>query len=252
VLLLASPGWAQETDTVFPEVLSSALLHSRAVLPSVVFVSVERETAGEGSIQIPDLFGQFFDFDMPTRETPVPPGFQSGSGFVLDDEGYILTNHHVVAEATRVQVRTFDGRTFKAEVGGVDPVTDVALLHVADHDGALVPALIGESDDVSIGDWVLAFGNPLGSGFTVTAGKVLAKSRPMRGWESAVEAFIRVDAAITPGNSGGPLVDLSGRVVGINTATARSTSFVGFGFAVPIRLALEVVDDLLEYGYVRR
>jgi S1-C subfamily serine protease len=171
---------------------------------------------------------------------------------VLDDEGYIITNHHVVAGATRVEVRTFNEKKFQAEVVGVDPVTDIALLHVADHDGALFPAPIGECEDLAIGDKVLALGNPLELGFTITMGTVLTKGGQLTGWESTVKAFIRTDAAINPGNSGGPLLDLSGRVVGINTAIARSNHFVSFGFAVPMSLALEVIDDLLEYGYVRR
>ncbi len=272
VLLLASPGIAdsqegvvqqqkrlsddsgraQEIDSVLAKVLWSAVRASKAVVPSVVFVSVERDAAGETPTQIQDLFGYFFDYDTPTPETQAPPGFGSGSGFVLDDEGHIITNYHVVAEATLVEVRAFNGKKFQAEVVGVDPVTDIALLHVADHDGALFPAPIGESEDLAIGDKVLALGNPLGLGFTITLGTVLTKGGQLTGWESTVEAFIRTNAAINPGNSGGPLLDLSGRVVGINTAIARSNHFVSFGFAVPMSLALEVIDDLLEYGYVRR
>jgi S1-C subfamily serine protease len=201
---------------------------------------------------MPDLFGHFFDFDTPTPETPLPPGFGSGSGFVLDDEGHILTNHHVVAGARRIEVHNFARQKFEAEVVGVDPVTDIALLHVADHDGALFPAPIGESEDLLIGDGVLALGQPLGLKFTITAGFVRARGRQLTGEESTVESFIRTDAAIDAGNSGGPLVDRFGRVVGINTATAGSTRFLGYGFAVPMRLALDIVDDLLEYGYARR
>jgi serine protease Do len=243
----------QQTDTSFAALLSSAFRGAaESVLPSVVFVSVEREIAGEMPAQIPDLFRRFFDFDAPAPETPVPPQIGSGSGFVFDDEGHIITNHHVVAEATRVDVRTFDGQEFEAEVVGSDPVTDIALLRVGAHGGELSRAPIGDSQSLLIGDWVIALGNPLGLDFTVTAGIVSARGRRLTGRQSAVESFIQTDAAINPGNSGGPLVDLSGRVVGINTAIAGSDRFVGYGFAVPMRLALEVVDDLLEYGYARR
>lgn len=238
-------------DRDFARSLSSAFRDAAEnTLPATVFVSVERESGTVAAAPVPDLFRRFFEMPAPNRE--LPPQVGSGSGFVIDDDGHILTNHHVVTDAVRVEVRTQDGREFAAEVVGSDPATDVALLRVAHHGGSLVAAPLGSSDDVLVGDWVLALGNPLGLEFTVTSGIVSAKGRQLTGRSLAVESFIQTDAAINPGNSGGPLIDLTGQVVGINTAIFGSNRFVGYGFAVPIELALDVVDDLLEYGYARR
>ncbi|WP_423927542.1 S1C family serine protease [Candidatus Palauibacter sp.] len=212
---------------------------------------------------------------------PFPPGFEpepedeegeerprtrtelwSGSGFIVSDDGYVVTNNHVVADADQVDVQLQDGRRFDAvEVVGRDPQTDVALLKVEADDLTVLP--IGSSDATAVGEWVLAIGSP---GFrqartplltTVTAGIVSAKGRnidilrvqnPL-----AIEDFIQTDAVINRGNSGGPLVNVAGEVIGINTAIVSSTgSYEGYGFAVPIELAREVVDDLIEFGEVRR
>jgi serine protease Do len=182
----------------------------------------------------------------------------SGSGFVFDTRGYILTNHHVVQNALTVQVALLDGREFTADVVGTDPNTDIAVIRV-DAGNETLPAIgLGDSEDLRVGDWVIALGNPLGLTFTATAGIVSAKGRSIgilaqSNPSTALESFIQTDAAINPGNSGGPLVDLNGRVVGINTAIESQTGFLtGAGFAIPIALARKVANDLIQHGVVHR
>ena len=237
-----SADYARSLSAAFRSASSSAL-------PSVVYVSVERE-ATVASSPGPELFRRFFG--SPAPDQPLPPQVGSGSGFVIDDDGYLITNHHVIEGATRVEVRTRDGREYEAEVVGSDPSTDIALLHVDAEPDVLPPLRIGDSDGLLVGDWVLALGNPLGLEFTVTSGIVSATGRQLTTRALAVESYIQTDAAINPGNSGGPLIDLSGRVVGVNTAIFGGQRFVGYGFAVPIGLALDVVDDLREFGHARR
>ncbi|MBR9989484.1 MAG: trypsin-like peptidase domain-containing protein [Gemmatimonadetes bacterium] len=183
----------------------------------------------------------------------------TGSGFVFDERGYILTNHHVVQNALSVNVAMLDGREYTAEVVGSDPNTDVAVIRIDPGDHVLPLIEIGESDRLRVGDWVIALGNPLGLTFTATAGIVSAKARSIGilaesgAGNTALESFIQTDAAINPGNSGGPLVDLNGRVIGINTAIESPTGyFTGAGFAIPIALAKKVADDIVEFGTVHR
>src|SRR5690606_10585608 len=177
--------------------------------------------------------------------------------FIISEDGYVLTNNHVVDNASRVTVTMTDRRQFDATVVGRDPNTDVAVLKI---DATNLPVVrIGNSDEIQVGDWVLALGYPLSLGETVTAGIVSAKGKNIgimgRNEEAAapLEHFIQTDAAINPGNSGGPLVNLRGEAVGINSAIASPTgTYSGYGFAVPIRLAKRVADDLIEYGVVHR
>jgi serine protease Do len=187
---------------------------------------------------------------------PIRGAVATGTGFIIEDSGLILTNNHVVQGAHSVEVRLQDGRRYSAEVVGVDANTDVALLRLRDTRGAEFPvAELGESRDIEVGEWVIALGNPLGLDFTVTAGIVSALGRSLGSSPSAVQSFIQTDAAINPGNSGGPLVDLRGRVIGINTAIQTDGSaprWLGYGMAIPIDLALRVTDDLLNFGHVRR
>jgi serine protease Do len=200
--------------------------------------------------------------DMPTQLLPFHPELQqqrtqgSGSGFIIDDAGYILTNHHVVRNALHVNVVLLDGREYTAEVIGADPNTDVAVIRVEPARNERLPVIsFGDSDELRVGDWVLALGNPMGLTFTATAGIVSAKGRSIQilEGEAPLEAFIQTDAAINPGNSGGPLVDLNGRAVGINTAIESPTGFfAGAGFAIPITLARKVARDLMEHGAVHR
>ncbi len=222
------------------------------VRPSVVYVTVQK-TEQSPNVQIPPEFRDFFHFQGP-RGPRVVEG--SGSGFIVSQDGYILTNNHVVAGADKVKVTLLDARQFDARVVGRDPRTDVAVIKIAaDH---LTPLAFGNSDDARIGDWVLAIGNPLNLQFTVTAGIVSAKARGLQGLGDdtdryQIQDFIQTDAAINPGNSGGPLVNLQGEVIGINAAIASQTGFyAGYGFAVPINLARKVMDDLIATGRVQR
>jgi serine protease Do len=181
----------------------------------------------------------------------------AGSGFVFTEQGHIITNNHVVENAVGVQVRFVDGRVYdNATIVGRDPNTDIAVIKVEPLSGErFEPLAIGDSDRLQVGDWVLALGNPLQLGFTVTAGIVSAKARNLGIIQSNIglEAFIQTDAAINRGNSGGPLVDLLGRVVGVNTAIVSPTGmYAGNGFAIPSALAEKAARDIIEYGVVRR
>ena len=172
----------------------------------------------------------------------------TGSGFVFDDKGHILTNAHVVNKAKKILVTFHDGETAKAKVVGADPDIDVAVIQV---ERTNYPAMkLGESKDLKVGEWVMAIGSPFGLSHTVTAGIVSATERNQVGI-NAYESFIQTDAAINPGNSGGPLVDLDGRVVGVNSAIATSTrSNAGVGFAIPIDMAAQVAGKLIRDGKV--
>ena len=194
-----------------------------------------------------DLFERFF-------QSPVPDkGLEQrglGTGVIVGDDGYILTNNHVVGDADEVTVILSDDREFKAEIVGTDAKTDVALLKI-DAKG-LVPAKIGDSDQMQVGQWVVAVGSPFGLNETVTAGIVSAKGRADVGIAD-YEDFIQTDAAINPGNSGGPLVNLKGEVIGINTAIAsRNGGYMGIGFAIPSNMAQDVMDSLRKHGHVER
>ncbi len=243
-----------------------------AVTPAVVRIESRRTVTRTSQQQVPDAFRRFFD--IPEGQEPQPPqgAISGGSGFVVSEDGYILTNNHVVEGADEVRVYFPDRRYYDAEVVGTDPFTDVAVLKVSA--GEALPYMsFGNSNGLRVGEWVLAIGNP-GFGastqldFTVTAGIVSARGRglqllqrdlfqnPEFGPEQsrwAIEDFIQTDAVINPGNSGGPMVNLQGQVVGINSAIASTTGvYQGYGFAIPINLARRVMEDLIEYGNVRR
>jgi len=175
-----------------------------------------------------------------------------GSGFILDTQGYILTNNHVVEGADSIKVELSDGREFDAEVIGTDPPTDLALVRVESEGQDLHAVALGDSDGVDVGDFVLAIGNPFGLPQTVSSGIVSAKGRANVGIVD-YEDFIQTDAAVNPGNSGGPLIDLRGRVVGINTAIAsRSGGNNGIAFAIPINMAMDIAGQLRDQGRVAR
>ncbi len=192
----------------------------------------------------------FFPFEqMPKEQEGL------GSGVIISDDGYIVTNNHVVKNATSVTVTLSDKRNFNAEVIGTDPLTDLAVIKI-DAKG-LTPVYFGDSDKLKVGQWVMAIGNPLSFSSTVTAGIVSAKNRSLRLIKDSygVENFIQTDAVINPGNSGGALVDLHGSLVGINTAIATngfSSSYIGYGFAIPVNLVKSVANDLIENGEVSR
>ena len=240
-------GPAAKIDTSMTAQLSGAFRAAAAkALPAVVQITVTQHTqrTAEG------FRFQGMQDDEPTDEL----GQAFGSGFLIDTQGHILTNNHVIEDAVEVRVKLSDGRDYSADIVGGDPASDVALIQIHPEGQALPEAEIGDSDDLRVGDWVLALGNPLSLNFTVTAGIVSAKNRTniLRD-ATALESFIQTDAAINPGNSGGPLVDLRGRVVGINTAIESQTGFYsGASFAIPIKLAQKVAHDLAEFGVVHR
>ena len=182
------------------------------------------------------------------REEPLDMGI--GSGVIITEDGYIITNNHVVAQSDKVMVTLNDKRKFEAKLIGTDPDTDIALLKI-DATG-LQPIEYGNSDDVVLGEWVLAVGNPYNLTSTVTAGIISAKARGL-GNKMNLESFLQTDAAVNPGNSGGALVNAKGELIGINTAIQSPTgSYSGYSFAVPVNVARKVVSDLKEFGKVQR
>lgn len=219
------------------------------VTPAVVNIATEgRLQVRQNPLFADPFFRRFFN----VPEQPVERKTQSlGSGVIVDAErGLVLTNNHVVANATQVTVTLRDGRHLDAEVVGADPATDVAVIRVPAEN--LVDLGLANSDSLRVGDFVVAIGNPFGLGQTVTSGIVSALSRSGLGIEG-YEDFIQTDASINPGNSGGALVNLEGKLVGINTAIfSRTGGNIGIGFAIPINLALQVTEQLLDKGVVER
>ncbi|MFH1764398.1 MAG: trypsin-like peptidase domain-containing protein [Gemmatimonadota bacterium] len=272
--LATAPQVSQEavgTALALSEAFANA---AEAVTPAVVRIeATSTRRVPARNVPIPEEFRQFFD--MPESGEPQDRPVQGGgSGFIVSEDGYILTNDHVVADANEIRVYLTDGRYFIATLVGTDPTTDVAVVKI-DVDG--LPFLsLGSSDRLRVGEWVLAIGNPgFGGGagsadaldYTVTAGIVSAKGRPLQLLQSelrqnpnfganagfAIEDYIQTDAVINRGNSGGPMVNILGQVVGINSAIfSPSGTYVGYGFAIPIDLAARVMEDLIEYGSVRR
>jgi serine protease Do len=231
---------------------------AEAVRPTVVFITTERRRVRREQPPVPNIPPPFDRvFDIPDHDDVRPqPRRGTGSGFIISPDGYIMTNNHVVENSDRLTVELFDHRRFRAEVLGRDPNTDIAVIKIDADD---LPAVsFGNSDEVRVGEWVLAIGNPLGSefSFTVTAGIVSGRGRQLaslqrENWD--IHDFIQTDAAINPGNSGGPLVNIRGQVVGVNSAIASSTGFnSGYGFAIPINLARTVADQIIKEGKVTR
>lgn len=212
--------------------------------PSVVFIKTESEARQSSSFW-------FFGYDPFGRMGKVS---STGSGVIVSSDGYIVTNHHVVKNADKIEVVLDKGkRAYPAEVIGTAASSDLALIKIDASDLPAIP--IGNSDDVLIGEWVLAVGNPFNLTSTVTAGIVSAKGRNINIVNNLfpIESFIQTDAAINPGNSGGALVDLNGNLIGINTAIASKTgAYVGYGFAIPVNIVVKIVDDLKEYGQIQR
>ncbi len=241
-----------ETFASVAEEASPAVVGIKAEIESPRQPSMERWPFGQPF----DPFGDdFFDFFFRRRS---PEGRQQqyrrqqtakGSGFIISKEGYILTNNHVVGRADKVSVELLDGRSFDAEILGTDPESDVAVIKI---DGTNLPVLeLADSDDIEVGKWVLAIGNPLGLSHTVTAGIVSAKGRS--GFQlAAYEDFIQTDAAINFGNSGGPLIDMYGKAVGMNTAILGPGGNIGIGFAIPSNMAKQIADQLIKNGEVVR
>ena len=214
--------------------------------PSVVNISVEKVVRGRGGAPMPfgpdDPFRDFFDRFFGDR---MPKDFKQrglGTGFIIDKEGFILTNNHVVENADEIKVRMADEKEFSAKIIGRDPKTDLALIRIATKK-PLKPLPLGDSDALGVGDWVVAIGNPFGLGNTVTAGIVSAKYRQLGA--GAYDNFIQTDASINPGNSGGPLLNTAGQVIGINSAIfSQSGGNIGIGFAIPINMAKDLLPQL--------
>jgi Do/DeqQ family serine protease len=244
------------------------------VLDAVVHIQSKSKYARQNGYQyrqLPDPFrdffgdtpfGQFFQHPQvrprdnnkePEKEIPQLVPIGTGSGVVINDKGYVITNNHVIDNADEIEVTLHNNETYKAAVVGTDPSTDLALLQIKADDLTVIPLV--NSDDVQVGEWVLAVGNPFSLNSTVTAGIVSAKARNININKDkfAVESFIQTDAAINPGNSGGALVNLNGDLIGINTAIASKTgTYNGYGFAVPSNIVSKVMEDLLKYGAVQR
>jgi len=257
VELSAAEGKLEPLPAIPPEVnqISEACRAvAKRVKPAVVAVGVSQTVREPAAPSGPDdFFRRFFgEPDENGREGPMRR-FQRqglGSGVIIDADGYILTNNHVVAEADEIMVHLADGREFKAKVIGTDPPTDVAVIQIKAE--RLPVAQLGNSDKVEVGDLVLAIGSPFGLEQTVTFGIISATGRGGVGITD-YENFLQTDAAINPGNSGGPLVDMRGQVIGINTAIAsRSGGYMGVGFSVPANLASEVMKRIRETGKVVR
>ena len=247
-----------------PVSLSNAFSQIAAQLdPAVVKIQVEVaaptrvEQRGRQLPQIPGFPGLPPDLFGAPDDRQRGGGTSTGTGFIVDKAGYILTNHHVVDRATKITVFTSDDSRYTAKLVGSDEGTDLGLLKIdADHE--LATAKFGNSDAVKVGDWVLAIGSPFGFDHTVTSGIISAKGRDNSQFGvdqkfSGLQKFLQTDAAINPGNSGGPLVNMSGEVIGINTAiVSRTDSFAGLGFALPSNTAVKVYNQLSQSGKVTR
>ena len=203
--------------------------------------------------EMPDIFEYFFGGRPRQRQYQSQPQVGYGSGVILTKDGYIVTNNHVIDNADEIQVTLNDNRVFNATLIGADANTDLALIKIDGDDFPVVP--MGDSDDLKLGEWVLAVGNPFNLTSSVTAGVVSAKSRKIGIYEGgeSIESFIQTDAAINMGNSGGALVNVNGELVGINAALESPTgTYAGYGFAIPTTIVKKVVTDLKEYGTVQR
>ena len=245
-------NWLNDESFVVPEGINF-VASAAQVTPAVVHVrsTVSVSRSQQGLDPMEELFG----FRSPRGESTPREGRSSGSGAVISEDGYIVTNNHVIENASKVEITLEDNRRYTARVIGADPTTDLALLKIEANNLPFIP--FGDSDQAQIGEWVLAVGNPYELNSTVTAGIISAKSRNigiLRDENNLqVESFIQTDAAVNPGNSGGPLVNLNGEIIGINTAIAsRTGGFSGYSFAVPSSIAKKVMDDLLEFGAVQR
>ncbi|MDH4072166.1 MAG: Do family serine endopeptidase [Gammaproteobacteria bacterium] len=249
IMLAAAAGQAALPQAVDGEPLPSLAPLVQRVSPAVVNIRVSM-TVETQTLYGDEMFRRFFGI-------PDDPGGRSrevasaGSGVIVDaDNGYILTNHHVVENADKIQVSLFNDETLDAEVIGSDALTDIAVLKVEPED--LTQIVIGDSEAVQVGDFVIAIGNPFGLGHTVTSGIVSALGRTGIS-QNGLEDFIQTDASINPGNSGGALVNMRGELVGINSAIiSRTGGNVGIGFAVPSSIARSIMRQILDFGEVRR
>ena len=228
--------------------------------PAVVALTVERTASRDSQRYRQSPFGnpeedlfEFFRRRSPRQRSPQRRETEraQGSGFIISPDGYILTNNHMVGGAEKVEIVLSDGRKFKAEIIGTDEATDIAVVKI---DSSELPHLeFADSDQLEVGEWVLAIGNPMGLSHTVTAGIVSAKGRSLALLgQGSIENFIQTDAAINFGNSGGPLINLDGKVVGMNTAIYGASGNIGLGFAIPINMAKHAYEQLRDGGQIER
>lgn len=244
-----------------PQAVQYANLPAQGELPDLTFaaeqsvkgvVHIQTKIQRQGSVSSGNplfdfFFGDRYQFEQPREQQA------TGSGVIISADGYIVTNNHVIESSQIITVTLHDNREFEAKLVGTDPSTDIALLKIDEKGLPFIP--YGNSDELRLGQWVLAVGNPFNLNSTVTAGIVSAKARGIGiiGGQLPIESFIQTDAAVNPGNSGGALVTTRGELVGINTAIAsRTGSFTGYSFAVPVSIVRKVVEDLKEFGEVQR
>ncbi len=221
------------------------------LMPSVVNISTTT-TITTQSNPFPFQFPPGSPFEDMFKEFGAPQERQSaalGSGFIIDEKGIVVTNNHVIADAEDIIVRVNGDKEFKAKVIGADPLSDIAVLQLKTKE-TFVPVSFGNSDKARIGDWVIAIGNPFGLGGTVTSGIISARNRSIG--LSRYEDYIQTDASINSGNSGGPLFDMNGDVIGINTAILGRNGSIGIGFSIPSNSAKIVIDQLIEFGETKR
>ena len=230
---------------------------AKTAIPAVVSVKVESSVDISQSHQFPgsdDLFEYFFGPRSPRRGRVPRERKQvgQGSGFIISEDGYILSNHHLVGKADKITVTMNDGREMEAELIGADKDSDVAVIKIDEKDLPMIE--FGDSDALEIGEWAIAVGNPFGLEASVTVGVVSAKGRSDLGiTRGGYEDFIQTDAAINPGNSGGPLLNIEGEAIGLNTAIySQSGGYMGIGFAIPINMASSIKDQLIKFGKVSR
>ncbi|MBR0499386.1 MAG: trypsin-like peptidase domain-containing protein [Bacteroidales bacterium] len=217
---------------------------AEAAVQAVVYVKVTQKA----NYQPGSLLDLIFGFAQTPRDQ-----VGLGSGVIIRPDGYIVTNNHVISGADVIEVTLENNKVYPAKLIGTDPATDIALIKIEAEDLPTVP--MGNSDDLRLGEWVLAIGSPYDLRSTITAGIVSAKGRSMPNYDGQyrVESFIQTDAAVNPGNSGGALVNAAGDLVGINTSIiSRTGSYAGYSFAVPVNIVSKVVDDFIEYGSVQR
>ncbi|PWA05814.1 trypsin-like peptidase domain-containing protein [Flavobacterium psychrotolerans] len=267
-------GTIQKNATQNPDEISYTSnvdfkLAAKIATPGVVHIKctfkpqMYRDENGNDFYNIPDPLRDFFKdepffkqfkFQIPkSQQYESEPIIGSGSGVILTPDGYIVTNNHMVKDSEKINVTLYDGRSYTAKIIGTDPQTDLALLKIDEKNLSFI--MFGNSDNIEVGEWVVAVGNPFNLASTVTAGIVSAKARNINilSDHDAIESFIQTDAAVNPGNSGGALVTLEGKLIGINTAIATPTGvYAGYAFAIPVDIVKKVTNDLMNFGSVHR
>lgn len=239
------------------KIATPGVVHIKCLFKSQPFQEDNEE--GNRFYNLPDPLKEFFKEDPFLKQFKFQqqydsgPVIGSGSGVILTPNGYIVTNNHMVKEADEINVTLYDGRSYTAKLIGTDPQTDLALLKIDEQKLSFIA--FGDSDNIEVGEWVVAVGNPFNLASTVTAGIVSAKARNINilSDQGAIESFIQTDAAVNPGNSGGALVTLEGKLIGINTAIATPTGvYAGYAFAIPVDIVKKVTNDLMNFGSVHR